>query len=322
MMRLVPRWAALAFCTVFIASGTAHAASFAVFGDLPYNNWEVDAMRTIIDEMNRDDALAFVVHAGDIKSGGSRCDDDLYRARHADFDAVHHPFVFMPGDNEWTDCHRRSAGGYDPEERLAKLREIFFAGGESLGRRRMPLIRQGDLQPSYAAWRENVRWEHAGVLFVGLNLPGSNNNWKNNGNNREFNARLKANTAWLEAAFAHAAASGRRGVVLVMQANPDFEGDQARKHSWRPGWRDGYAEFRMQLARVGRAFAKPVLVVHGDTHRYQLDRPLKDEAGEPVGNVTRLEVYGSPDLGWVRVTIDPARAELFRIEPRRFGQVP
>ncbi|MFN0160688.1 MAG: metallophosphoesterase [Burkholderiales bacterium] len=321
-MRLAPRWAALAFCTALFAPGAAHAASFAVFGDLPYNNWEVDAMRTIIDEMNRDDALAFVVHAGDIKSGGSRCDDDLYRARHADFDAVRHPFVFIPGDNEWTDCHRRSAGGYNPEERLAKLREIFFAGSESLGRRRMPLIRQGDLQSAYAAWRENVRWEHAGVLFVGLNLPGSNNNWKNNGNNREFNARLKANTAWLEAAFVRAAAASHAGVVLILQANPDFESDEARKHSWRPGWRDGYAEFRVQLARAARAFGRPVLVVHGDTHRYQLDRPLKDEAGESIANVTRLEVFGSPDLGWVRVTIDPVHAGLFRIQARRFGQLP
>jgi hypothetical protein len=40
--------------------------------------------------------------------------------------ASHTPFVFVPGDNDWTDCHRR-AGAYDPLERLARLR-VFFAG--------------------------------------------------------------------------------------------------------------------------------------------------------------------------------------------------
>jgi hypothetical protein len=40
-----------------------------------------------------------------------------------------------------------------------------------------------------------------------------------------------------------------------------------------------------------------VLVVHGDTHRYRFDAPL------PLENVMRLEVFGSPFLDWVRVTV-------------------
>ena len=34
--------------------------------------------------------------------------------------------VLTPGDNEWTDCHRVAAGEYQPLERLAKLREVFY----------------------------------------------------------------------------------------------------------------------------------------------------------------------------------------------------
>jgi hypothetical protein len=303
-------------------AGNASAAGFAILGDMPYNNFEVGSMRLIIDEIGRDDEMAFAVHIGDIKSGSSRCDDALYLARRADFDASRHPFILVPGDNEWTDCRRRSAGAFDPEERLARLREIFYADAYSQGRRRLRVTRQGDLQPQYAAWRENTRWEAHGVVFVGLNIPGSNNNWRNDGANHEFNERLKANTAWLDTAFRRAQEAGAAGMVVLFQANPDFEGDEARKQAWRPGWRDGYAEFRVQLARLARAFGRPVLAVHGDTHRYQLDRPLRDEAGALVPNVTRLETFGSPDLGWVRVLIDAASPEVFRIQPKRFGQVP
>ena len=36
--------------------------------------------------------------------------------------------IYVPGDNEWTDCHRANNGGYDPLERLAFLRAMFYPG--------------------------------------------------------------------------------------------------------------------------------------------------------------------------------------------------
>ena len=111
-----------ALCTLAIAAAAslciicapAHAGAFALFGDLPYNEREVEVLRLIIDEMNRDNELAFVVHDGDIKSGGETCDNRRFLARKADFEASRHPFILIPGDNEWTDCHRPSNGPYDP----------------------------------------------------------------------------------------------------------------------------------------------------------------------------------------------------------------
>jgi len=38
------------------------------------------------------------------------------------FETFEAPLIFVPGDNEWTDCHRQNNGSYDPIERL----EIFF----------------------------------------------------------------------------------------------------------------------------------------------------------------------------------------------------
>ena len=312
--------AALALACV-IAS-PAVAGSFALIGDMPYGDTEIGPMRQIVEEIGRDDSIAFVVHDGDIKSGSEECDDARLTARRSDFDYSRHPFILVPGDNEWTDCHRPNNGRYDPEERLGKLRELFFAGDESLGRRRIRLTRQGDLQPQFAAWRENVRWEFEGVLMVGLNIPGSNNNWKNRGENREFTARLAANTAWLDAAFAHARLGSLRGVMVVIQANPDFEGGQGPKFAARAGYRDGYAEFRAQLAREAAAFGKPVVIVHGDTHNYRLDKPLKDENGKPVANVTRLETFGSPGLGWVKVSIEANDPAVFRFRANRYNRQP
>lgn len=68
---------------------------------------------------------AFVVHDGDVESGSSLCDDETFVLRKECFDAFAHPFVFVPGDNEWTDCHRANNGGYDPLERLARGSPAF-----------------------------------------------------------------------------------------------------------------------------------------------------------------------------------------------------
>ena len=299
-----------------------HAGTFALMGDIPYSEREIESLRLIIDEINRDNEIAFVVHDGDIKSGSEKCDTRRFLDRKVDFEASRHPFILIPGDNEWTDCHRPSNGPYEPEERLAKLRELFFATDESLGRRKMKLTRQGDLQPQYAAWRENVRWEFEGALFVGVNIPGSNNNWKNRGDNSEFHERLKANTAWIDTNFRSARERNLRAVMLVLQANPDFEGEEAAKQKARPGFRDGFAEFKAQLVQEARAFGKPVVVVHGDTHSYQLNQPLKDETGATVANVTRLETPGSPFVGWVRTVIAADDPQVFRFTVKRFGASP
>ncbi len=315
-LRLFVTAAALALAT---HAPFAHAGAFALMGDMPYSEREIEPLRMIIDEISRDREIAFVVHDGDFKSGGEKCDNRRFLDRKADFEASLHPFILVPGDNEWTDCHRPSNGAYDPLERLDKLRELFFAGNESLGRNKLRLTRQGDLQPQYAAWRENVRWEFENVMLVGLNIPGSNNNWKNQGDNTEFHERLKANTAWIDTNFRSARERDLRAVMLIFQANPDFEGDEAAKQKNRPGFRDGFAEFKAQLAREARAFGKPVVVVHGDTHSYQLNQPVRDESGAFVANITRLETPGSPFIGWVRVVVAPHDPKVFQFTVKRFG---
>ena len=56
---------------------------------------------------------------------------------------------------------------------------------------------------------------------------------------------------------------------------------------------------------------KPLLLVHGDTHNYQVDQPFTDATGATIGNITRVETYGSPIVGWVKVTVTPGDPRLF-----------
>jgi hypothetical protein len=260
--------------------------TFAAFGDTPYSTDEEARFPGLVAEMNRE-ALAFVVHVGDFKAAWAQCTDELFRQRREWFDLFHHPFVFVPGDNEWVDCQRYSGGRYDPLERLRKLRELFFRGGESLGQRRIALSRQ---LPDYP---EHARWRHGNVLFVTLNVPGPRNNARRMPD--EFRHRSKAITEWLARSFGLARAEGMGAVVIMMQANP-WISPSSRYF--------GFRELLATLAAETRLFAGEVLLVHGDTHRHRVDRPLRDPAsGRPIPNFTRVEVHGYPAMNWLRIRV-------------------
>lgn len=242
---------------------------FGLIGDTPYNAAEVVALDRVIAEMNQH-PLRFVVHVGDITAGAGPCDDAWLESRKRQFSQWRAPLVLLPGDNEWTDCHRH---GFDPLERLTKWRQLFCAdpAGFPLERQRGPYC-------------EHVRWTFEGIVFVGLNVPGSNNNLgRTAASDAEHAARMRAVFEWLD----ESAARATKGMVVLMQANPDFERAMRRK----AGVPDGYAALREKLA----ALPRPLVVVHGDTHLFQDD--------EPLPGVRRLEVPGSPQARWVRAIL-------------------
>lgn len=279
--------------------------AFGVLGDAPYNDWQRAQMPALLAEMNMDD-LAFVIHVGDFKHGDAPCSDAVYRDRRELFDSLHHAFVLTPGDNDWSDCARTAAGGHQPEERLARLRAMFFAGGASLGQTPMPLARQSPHYP------ENQRWQRGRVLFMTLNVPGGNNHI---GDPRkpspEYTDRMRANIAWLAAGFAAARTQRLAAVVIAMQANPKF----MRKPAGLAN--PGYEELIEHVHRETLDFSGRVLWVHGDSHLMRIDTPLLD-AGVPLTRLTRLETYGSPFLGWIRVRVDDDTPEVFRFEPQPY----
>jgi hypothetical protein len=101
--------------------GSAHVVG--LWGDVPYSEPQESAgVPNLIEHLNRS-GLAFSVHVGDIKGGSSRCDDVVYARFEGYLEALRSPAIYTPGDNDWTDCDRPAAGGYDSEERLRFIRE-------------------------------------------------------------------------------------------------------------------------------------------------------------------------------------------------------
>ena len=287
---------------VLAQATTPRSFSFAVIGDTPYYPHEEVYLRSLLKSLARE-PIEFVVHVGDIKSGSSRCDDGLYASRRALFDASPRPFVLVPGDNDWVDCQRSAGGGYEPVERLGVLRKEFFEGGFSLGTQVMQLERQ-TADPAYAAYAEHQRWTVGTVVFLTLNIAGGTNQHGTS----EMRARMRAVSAWLQAGFERARALDAPGIVIFFHGDPRFELTPGTRR------RRGYDAFLDEVASEAQQFAKPVLLIHGDRHLYQVDHPWQ-EGPRPVPNVIRLSTFGSPFVNWVRVRVEPGGEEVFRIEP-------
>ena len=305
-MKLRCGFAAVALLACCAASGAGF--SFALTGDTPYGPSEEASFATMLRDIDYED-LAFVVHIGDFKNGWTSCGDAVFAQRREMLSASRHALVYLPGDNEWTDCWRGFAGGYDPLERLARLREMFFRGPVSLGMRPLALARQSD-DPAAPAYPEHVRWIQRNVLFAGFNIPGGDNN--SGRMPQEFAQRDAAARDWLRQAFALARRERLAAVVVLIHANPFL-------NSLRP--RRGYAGFLELLAGETANFDGQVLLVHGDTHHYRIDRPLHDpNTRRPLENLTRVEVFGSPQTNWVRVRVDEVEDNSrvrFEISPGR-----
>lgn len=294
-----------------LAVGNAHADTwrFALIGDTPYSDYEREEFPRMLQAINTEH-VDLVVHAGDFKHSRDPCSDALFADRKQLFDASTAPFIYVPGDNEWSDCNRLMAGYHDPLERLTALRQVFMAGNESLGQRRLTVRRQpGD-------YREHQRWRLGPVLFVSLNVPGGNNNYLLNGRpSPEAEARMPQVLAWLRESFALARQEKHRGIVIVMQANPAFK-------RFRAGIaHGGYRSLLEALREEALNFPGQILLVHGDTHWQRIDQPLRHPVtGKKLSNFTRVETFGYPYMGWVKAFIDTESPALFRFEARNWPQ--
>jgi hypothetical protein len=300
------------------AAGTPQPApgttrfTFAALGDTPYVTDEEPQFVAMMGEMNRE-PLAFAVHVGDFKSSWTGCTDALFLQRREWFDLAHHPFIYVPGDNEWSDCWRPLGEAREPLERLERLRAIFFADGYSLGQPRLKLDRQSAQPESRHAYPEHVRWVHGRVMFVTLNMPGGDNNRARMP--KESAARTAAARDWLASSFAIAKRDRLGAVVVAMQANP---------WTYRGTPRPSYASLLSALAGEMRAFGRTVALIHGDTHRFRVDRPLvpDPETRQLIPGPLRIEVFGYPGVEWVRVAVKEDAAGTIRFEVTRGSEKP
>ena len=319
-------------------AGSLHNAALkvALWGDEFYA--EDPAVKTAridqtIQSMN-DHKLDFTIFVGDTKNGSSLCTDQAIGQDPTDiFNRLEVPTLYSLGDNEWTDCHRTNNGGYDPLERLAYLRQVFFSKNRTQGEHPIGVERQGTLGEAYS---ENSRFVKANVAFVALHIPGSNNNLVATESQctkkslrtpadcaaatAEYVARNEMNIAWLKESFAKARTQHNAGILIAIQADIFFPfelSDGGYQENFLPQLdaNNGYADFFHTLVEETQSFAGQVLLVHGDSHYFKTDKAMFNADGTLTDNFTRLEVFGNEDNSWVEMTVDPAADNVFSFEP-------
>ena len=328
-------------------------------GPNPGDPRQLLATPAFIDAINRDRHVDLVVHTGDIHSGATYCTLAYDQSIFDLWTQFRDPLVYTPGDNEWTDCQKSKQGGGvknaageyvdyaagHPVANLALVRSLFFPeAGATLGGRGKHVTSQAQAfdpaHPSDAEYVENVMWEQARVLFVTINVPGGSNNDDDQWNAGAFGAvktapqlqevaqRTAADLRWLDAAFARAKAHGLKAVVVVDQADMwDLDGTgPSLAHI------ANYEPFIAEIAALTKDFARPVLLINGDSHRYRSDNPLLDNApcvietgagtatapcaddsydyhpyyAAGVPNFHRLVIHGSLfPLEYTRLTVNP-----------------
>jgi len=273
------------------------------FGDMPYRvPNDYPKFERVIKTLNKENP-DFIVHVGDFKSGSSLCSTEYFEKMHAYFETIQPPFIYTPGDNEWTDCNRKAAGEYDPNERLALLRKMFFGSDKSFGKKKINLISQAK-SAGFEKFVENNMWTYGGLEFATIHLVGSNNNFKESGDNQEFIEREKANLAWLEQVFA--AAKNKKGLMFFTQADMFYKDLKPSK---------GFEKVVDKITELTQKYGKQVFLVNGDSHRFITDKPiLINNQKATLMNFTRIQVFGDAEMAAIKITYDPKSTSLFQVE--------
>jgi len=327
----------LSFVAVGAVDNQAHAAiaskySIALIGDMPYDAKGVTQVPNVIAAINAS-SVALALFDGDTMSGkGNKCTDEAYPVIKSDFfDKFTKPVYYSVGDNEWVDCDRAVKGGYDVMTRLALVRSTYFQKADgsfiTLGARNPRVNVLHD-----ATYPELQMFSMRGITYILPHVPGSANNAAvatptfktyndkaTDGDDAEFKARDAANVAWINKGFEKAAADGSVGVIVVVQANMDWEGyarDAATPNNENTA---AFANVKQALLTNTLKFKKPVLLQNGDEHWYQVDMPMNETAGKLiekdkgslVENFTRVQTFGSGFNHWVELIIDPHAENLW-----------
>lgn len=265
---------------------TVATNSFLVMADMPY---------TPIDEINLakpNGKLAkavattphgFLMHLGDMKSGSLACTNELLTSNKQLLTSLSsQPFIYTPGDNEWTDCDRATLNPrFDELERLNYVKGLLY--DEAYVKKAKQL--EGFTQQ--ADMLENARWQFDGIEFRTLHIPGTFNGRSQILKTDKHVAldaadtRDKLNVNWLNQALVNQSA---KAYVFGFQADIYRSTKKQPCADLRRSDCDAFKVYRDAINDFAKRTDKPVLVMHGDTPPY-CQQQLAD-------NLTRLNVPG------------------------------
>lgn len=248
--------------------------TFSAMGDVPYSPEESERL---VEQVAKIPAEAdFVVHVGDIKKGDVPCLEPMYEQVATTLKQCRVPVFIIPGDNEWNDCFRPEVAWQHWRRHLLKLDQHWMHGFD--------VARQEERD-------ENFAFVHKQVLLIGVNLVGGRVLDK-----QAWQQRMVDDADWIDS--------------QVEAHQPDVEAMVVFTHAG-PGENQTVFFDRFEVA--ARRFGNPILLIHGDGHRWVYDRPFR------ARNVWRVQVdqggIAPPVL--VRVT---ERAEPFQFDRGERGK--
>ncbi|MBI1310861.1 hypothetical protein GC176_06095 [bacterium] len=232
--------------------------TFYAMGDVPYAPEEDRLLPEQIAAIAAD--AEFVIHVGDIKRGAPPCDEAVYRKVAGMLRKSVAPVFIIPGDNEWNDCT-------SPDDAWKFWTQHFMRFDEQWNHT-FKVARQPERNENFAFVRRQV-------LFIGLNIVGGRVH-----DAAEWKTRLTADLDWVKQTLSRHGADVT-SLVIFGHANP------AMTHT----------AFFEPLNDVARSFQKPILYLHGDGHKWILDRPFA------ARNILRVQVDQGGIAPPVKVTV-------------------
>ena len=316
--------AGLALAIVFLLAATptmavaADELRFLVFGDAPYTAKQNAVLKDTVAPAIENAGVPFLIHVGDIKGGGESCTNALIKERYDQLMELHPGRVFYtPGDNEWTDCDRRELRPrFSEVNRLDYLRTLIRSRPLNL-----PASWHFATQEMYP---ENARWTQGNVMFATVHNVGTND-----GREDIFlddiettldlvDARAQANRVWLRAAFDEAQKSNSGAVVIATQADVTKRSGSAPCSNTVRFRCDAFAEFTGELLRLAAGFERPVLLIHGDTRPFCLDRKFGGKTAPLLWRLNALGDFTDVDATAISVQLDDEKLP-FAIMPLTSG---
>lgn len=312
---------------VDLNNSEAVTMSFIAYGDMPYFEKNYKSYEELIIKINTMKP-SLVIHTGDAHHPND-CDNKTINLMYNYMNKIDAPLFFVLGDNDWTDCPKTK---FTQAERLNYVRKIYFSSASTLGRQPIKVINQKDL-----GYPENSRFKKNNIGFVGLHVVGSKNNMVTDDPKKmsEFNSRNKANLTWLNESFnlfnqTDAIVIVLHGNMLKMKRNPFRKLYSTLKKdiglimhlsTYQILFEDIFIEapyysFKLPYKELGttiqnysQKYRRPVLLLHGDTHKHKELKPTKN-----YPNLYVIETHGTPDIKAARIAIRPKSNYPFKVE--------
>ena len=227
---------------------------FAAIGDVPYSEDQGKELKKQME--NLDSSAEFVIHVGDIRSAAGSSDCKLQEYLYAANILLHSPvpvFIVL-GDNDWLDCPNFDEG--------LNAWHMVFHQFENYWEHNFNVIRPSDHPNNFA-------FEYQTVLFLGLNIPGGN---EDDNEDFEWEELLLEDFAFAEALIQSYAErmNDKTGRIVVFS--------HARPRSSHDIFFDNMADLIENI---------PVLFVNGDGHFWEYERSFHGQ-----NSFLRIQVRG------------------------------